>query len=365
MFFLYSGNSGSPIIARQTAPIFLIFVILGILIGFVLIVGILIKKYSKYLKSEKYIQKEQNRLTTKNDILKFCKIYNYDKSQIGILWEVCQIAQNKNIFYSIKSNTDVNDLFFSAYKLMKEKKLFTENKLELFFRTLFKTELIVAQTKKVLSTSQLPIDSIIFYISDEGEQYPFTVTKNIKDYFVVEIPAFLLDKPHKPKILVRSRFTFKTTDGLSYNLITRIIRYETTPENKNYLIIAHSDQLECQAQRHFKREFLQEKCNFAPLKVHKDEKDESKKYEFSEKFYEGKLSNISVGGCCIQTNLPIKDKQYISVSVPNMNINEKIVGIIRQTRRLPTGLFALHIQFLKISTKTKNQIYTFVYKYEL
>ena len=44
----------------------------------------------------------------------------------------------------------------------------------------------------------------------------------------------------------------------------------------------------------------------------------------------------------------IKEKQYIGVMLPDTGIEETIVGIIRRTRKLPTGKLALHIQFMQI-----------------
>ena len=79
----------------------------------------------------------------------------------------------------------------------------------------------------------------------------------------------------------------------------------------------------------------------------------------------GKLSNISAGGCCIQTDLPVKDKQYICVSLPSMGIKERLFGVIKNTRKLPTGLSTLHIQFVDISLESQNKIFTLVYKFEL
>ena len=192
-----------------------------------------------------------------------------------------------------------------------------------------------------------------------------TIVQNQKDFFVVEIPDFIYNSPRKPEKLTRSRFTFKTHDGLSYNLVTRIIRYNQANDGKYQMIISHTDQLESQAQRHFKREFFEMQCNFASVKENpKPGKNESK-YIVSETEYEGKLSNISAGGCCIQTTLPIKEKQLIGVILLDAGIDETIIGIIRRTRKLPTGILALHIQFLEISLEARNRIYTLVYKYEL
>ncbi len=322
-------------------------------------------RIKNYYKSEQYLEKERNRKTKYKDVLTLSKKNDLSSQDTAILWEVCRVTDCNNIIFFIKSNAEVNDLFHKAYELMKEKNLFTDQKMNDFFSCLFKLELIVAQTKKILSTRQIPVSSVIFYISAEGEQYPFTVTQNQKDFFTAEIPEFIFKSPRRPELLTRSRFTFKTSDGLSYNLVTRIIRYNEGNDGKFYMIISHSEQLESQAQRHFKREFFEKECFFSSVRVNENPKKGEDKFTISEKEYDGKLTNISAGGCCIQTSLPIKEKQYIAVHLPDTGIEEPIVGIIRRTRRLPTGMLALHIQFIDISLQARNRIYTLVYKYEL
>ncbi|MCR5188986.1 MAG: PilZ domain-containing protein [Treponema sp.] len=367
MFLLYGGGSGSPIEARQTAPIFLIILVLAIITAFVVLIAFLFKQIQNYKTSDKYISKEQNRKTKHSDVVKLCKINNFKPEDQSILWEVCQITDCTNILYLLKSNSDVTELFRQAYFTMKDKNLFTDIKMNNFFNCLYKLEMMVAQYKKLVSTQQFPLQSMVFYITDEGEQMPFTVVDNNKDFFTVEIPEFLYKTPRRPQLLIRSRFNFKTPDGLSYNFVSRIVRYDTNTEGVYKAVIAFTDKLECQAQRHFKREFMEEKCIFASVTPNPNAnvKKGEEPYKYSDKMYAGKLSNISGGGCCIQTKLPIKEKQHICVILPTMGIEEKIVGIIRRTRKLPSGLFALHIQFEKISMKTKNRIFTLVYKFEL
>lgn len=367
MFFLLGSTSGSPIEARQTHAGDLVIVLI-VLIVFAALLGIafiIFMRIKSYYKSEQYIEKERNRKTKLKDVQKLVKDNNLTQDDLNIIWEVCRITECNNILYSIKSNNEVNELFRTAYFIMKEKNLFTDEKMNTFFTCLFKLELIVAQTKKVLSTRQIPPNSIIFYISPEGEQYPFTVNINQKDFFTAEMPEFLYKSPRRPALLTRSRFTFKTADGLSYNLITRIIRYNEGNDGKFYMVISHSEQLECQAQRHYKRDFFEKECTFQAVKVNENSGKGEEKYILSDNEYAGKVTNISAGGCCIQTTLPIKEKQYIGVSLPDTGIDEVIVGIIRRTRRLPTGKLALHIQFLQISLAAKNRIHTLVYKYEL
>ena len=367
MLFLLGSGSGSPLEARVThrgdlALIVILLVIFAVILGIAFIVFMKIKNYYK---SEQYLEKERNRKTKYKDIQKLTKENDLSPQEAAILWDICRITQCSNILYSVKSNLEVNELFRNAYNIMKDQNLLTDQKMNDFFTCLFKLEMIVAQTKKVLSTRQIPPGSLIFYISDAGEQYPFNVTQNQKDFFTAEIPEFIYKTPRKPPLLTRSRFTFKTSDGLSYNLITRIIRYNEGNDGKYYMILSHSEQLECQAQRHFKREFFEKECTFKAVKVNPNPQKGQQKYSFSEKEYLGKMSNISAGGCCIQTTLPIKEKQHIGIILPDSGIEETLVGIIRRTRRLPTGKLALHIQFLDISIAAKNRIHILVYKYEL
>ena len=367
MFLLYSGGSGSPIEARQTAPIFLIILILLSIIAVVVLVAFLFNKIEKYKRSDKYLEKEMNRKTKRNDVTRLIRENNLKPEDFDIIWEVCQLTQANNIKFLLKTNADVLDLFRKAYFIMKEKNLFTDEKMNNFFNCLYRLEVMVAQSRKILSTQQIPLQSMIFYISNEGEQYPFTVIQNNKDFFTVEVPEFVFKSPRKPELLIRSRFNYKTSDGLSYNFVSRFIRYDTNEEGKYKAVIAFTDKLECQAQRHFKREFLKEKCIFSPVSINPNanQKKNEEKYIFSDKIYTGYISNISAGGCCIQTDLPIKENQHLCVILATMGINERIVGVIKKTRKLPTGLFALHIQFVKISMKSKNTIFTLVYKFEL
>lgn len=365
MFGNFSGGSGSLIEARKTAPILSIILILLTLVAFIFILFIIFKKITEYKNSDKYKEKETGRTTTRKDVNIYAKKNNLNSVDAAILWKVCNITKCTNINYLLKSNNSVQELFHNAYNLLKDANEFTDELLNDFFVCQYKIEMLVAEFKKLPSTKQIPISSVIFYISEIGEQYPFCVIQNAKDFFVVEVPEFIYSTERKPKTLVRNRFIYKTNDGLSYNFIARIIRYSETPDNKKLMIIAHTDQLSCQVQRHYKREFFEEDCYFSPIRINKNKVHTEDIYIYSEKKYKGKLTNISAGGCCIHTNLPIRENQHIGLKLTEHNIDEKIVGIIKRTSKLPNGLFALHIQFIHISLKAKNKIYTWVYKYEL
>lgn len=361
------GGSGSPLQARATAPVLLILLILLII---ALVLGLLFfisTQNAKYRKSEKYAKKFQNRITKKGDITTLAKQVNFNRQQTHLLLKICQITKFPNILFNLKTIQDVDDLFKNAYNLLKAEEYFTDESLNDFYTILYQLELMVAQRKKFSSTKQITVGSTISYISQRGIQYPFKLQENTRESMTLEIPDFMNNEKEKPQPLQKSRFTYKTPDGLTYNFIARVIRFDTTfkeGEKKHIVIVSHSEQLESQAQRHFKRDFTDQICTFCSLKFAEDKKTGKLLPIYSDKIYKGKLANISAGGCCIHTNLPVKERQSLSVSIQGYDI-WKVSGVIRKTRRLPGGKFALHIQFSNLPLATKNKIQGIIYKYEL
>lgn len=361
MFEYQAGNT--PIDARNSFPLGIFFLVLLIIALAIFLLYILISRKQKYLKSDEYKEKEKNRPTTHKDITKVVKENFLSKEQGEMLWEICSMCQTKNIIYQLKNNNELSDLFRNAYNVYKERKI-DDQKMFDFFTLLYKMETIVANNKAVPSTKFIPVSTVIFYISETGEQYPFPLVKNTEDGFYLEIPEFLFNSPRRPKILTRSRFTFKTNQGLSYNLVARVIRYDNNSPEKFYMIVGHSEDLTSQVQRHFKRDYFERNCTFSPVRYTKNT-DSEDSFASSTKENPGKLVNLSGGGCCIQTELPIKEGQNLAIKIPDLGFDEQIIGVIKKTRRLPVMGYAIHIQFLRISVKSQNRIFSLVYKYEI
>lgn len=354
----------SPLDARNSFPFGIFFLILGIIALFLVVLYILIKKRQEYLKSDKYKEKEKNRPTTRKDISFIEKEHNLTKEQGDMLWDICSMSNTKNILYQLKDNNEISELFKTAYDIYRQEDA-PEDKIFDFFILLYKIETIVAKNKAVTNTKFIPVSTVIFFLSDGGEQLPLTLVKNVDDGFYLEIPQFLFSSPRRPKILARSRFTFKTNQGLSYNFVARIMRYDNSTENQFYMVVGHTDNLTSQIQRHYKRDYFERDCSFSPIQINNNPTNEHDLYIFSSKKYSGKVTNLSAGGCCITTDMPIKEGQNLCVQIPDLNTNENIIGVIKKTRRLPVMGFAIHIQFLRISLKAQNRIFSLVYKYEI
>ncbi len=365
-------GSGSPIDARAGFPVGVY--IVGVILVAALVGGIwfLTKHILDYRKSDEYIQKQLERLTTQKDVKKFTEVNRLTPEMSSMLWTICKTLKLPNINYLIKVPETVAEKFREYYFLMKDHGA-TAEEIDLFFNLNFTLEKISAATKTLLSTKQFPLESIVFYLTHESEQCPFYVKANTADFISLEIPKFMYENPNlKPPLLERLRFITKAQNGMTYHFTSRAMRYQTNPDGKVMLIVKHSEDLANQAHRNSKREFLDTECLFSPAHlVHTLENEKKKNHNKEEDFvvrpkeYEGRLTNISSGGCCIKTNLPIKEKQYLSVIVPSLELHEHIIGIIRKTRKLIDNSYNLHIQFLKISLESKNRINSYAFKYEL
>lgn len=356
----YSAG-GSPLLARSNGAIYNVIIFALIIIGLVAVVYFIFKRLKASHQSAEWIEAEKTRVTKPQDVKKLCAENNFTKRDQDLLWEMCHACEFPNIYYSFHSMDKITELFFSYYNLLKEKG-YTEDKLFDFFTLRGKLEKARSHSSKLSSTKNILEDTTIFFINREREQFPFTLVKNDKNFLKLEIPGFFENYPHKPKELERILFTFKSTTGMTYNFVSRVIRYEKTGE-KLYMFIAHSHNLSSQAQRQYQREFINDACTFSSVNVISGKKQDE--YIASPKKFPAQLKNISAGGCCIHTKLPIKENQLLCVYFPSLGINEITIGQIKHTRKAGEGIYALHIQFIKINKAVMNQIFAFVYKFEL
>ena len=69
------------------------------------------------------------------------------------------------------------------------------------------------------------------------------------------------------------------------------------------------------------------------------------------------MTNISGGGCCISSTLPIKAGQLVSIDLPFADTNNNCIGKIINTRKSKSpGIYNLHIQFIDLPVEVQNTI---------
>ena len=358
-------NSGSLIHARNTFPVFAYALIAGVVICGIVVIWLQARSHAKYKKSDAYLEKQRTRPTTKADAKKMAEKYHLNSTEEELLFNICRINNVPNILFSISNDEILQSTLRNTYNIFKEKN-YSPEKFNEFFKLHYRLEMILAQTKLISSTHQFNTGTTIFYVTSTGEMYPLIIAENVSDYFSLEMPKALMDIRVKPDVLQKLNLIVKNKNSPTYYFTSRVIRYNETPSGKLHMILSHSETLTAQSQRQSKREFLDEKCKFCSATANPATEGNKITYSESPNIYDGLLSNISGGGCCIKTKLPIKEGQTLAVKLDSLGINETIIGIIRSTRKLSNlQTFALHIQFIDLPVHIQNKIFAYVYKYEI
>ena len=101
------------------------------------------------------------------------------------------------------------------------------------------------------------------------------------------------------------------------------------------------------------------------ISAEKQNNDTNKAFIPGEKKYPCKITNISGGGCCLSTKFPIKEGQYLFLTMPFINDKNTVLGKIVKTRNsMQEGLFNLHIHFEKIPLEIINKIQAEAHNFE-
>lgn len=352
----------SPLQARASGTFYIAILAGIVIIGIAAVIWLILRKISNNRNTPEWEEAERNRPTKLSDIKNLMKQYSFTSEEGNLIFDICKESSCPNIYYSIHNNSLIDDIFRNYYSVLKAQNA-TEQHFSDFYKLRHKMEVVIAQKSKISSTLLLPVNSKLFFITEDSEQFPFTIISNIKNGITLEIPEFMFNKERRPEELKQAKFMYKATNGITYLFLARPIRYEHK-DDKYFMVISHTSNLHSQAQRQFQREFVNSECFFSSC-TKKAEKDDVIFVPNANKIA-AKLVNISAGGCCIHCSLPIKEKQNICIYFPSLGIDENTIGVIRHTRIVPAkNLYALHIQFTQVTIEVQNKIYSFVYKYEL
>lgn len=353
-------QAGSSPLASRHNPVIYSAIFVGIIIIFIaIIIWFLLKKLDTLHQTEEWIEKQKDRPTKKSDVIKTARKYNFTDEETNLLWKICHKFKANNIFYNFKSSSFLYDLFFNGYQYFSE--INDQASLSNLFNLKFKIEKIIAESSLIKSSHLIPLQTKIFYLTHDSEKISFTLIKNHKDYLVLapkdEKQAF----KEKYEELTKMLFTFISSTGMHYGFVSRLIRYEQE-DDKQVIIISHPTELYIQAQRHFKRIRINEDGIFFSAKQNNDT---NKAFIPGEKKYPCKITNISGGGCCLSTKFPIKEGQYLFLTMPFINDKNTVLGKIVKTRNsMQQGLFNLHIHFEKIPLEIINKIQAEAHNFE-
>lgn len=354
---------GSPLAARQNPHIYLIIVFLIIFVGIVLLIYFISKIIKKNHSTPEYIALQRNKETSQKNVIALAKKLQLTQSAQTLLWDICKTTKAKNIFYSYTNEEYLNSIFKEYFLIKKSQNKAAKELLEIF-KLNFLIYKKVSLSKNISSSKSIPINSTLSFPTKTGIIYQFKLEKNETNGLYLSVPENITDQTKdKPEPLAKIAMLFTLQNKQQYALVTRVIQY-TNINDKKYIVLSHSNTIYPQNRRSSKRFDVDKKCTFSAVEISTN-KDGNKVFTPKENKYEGKITNLSEGGCKLLTDMPIKQKQFIHLNFPVLNITESVYGQIVETKtNYNTNLFAVHIMFKNISAESKVNILSDLYRYE-
>ena len=341
--------------------------IFSLIIMFLLVINLIFGKNIKNNSSRKINPKKATKVS---DINKISNIYNLTLEQKKLLINICKKKTIPNLEVNFHSENFCNNFFMTQYyDIRKNANNLSEDEIENQISVLFALRQKIENAKKQLSNLSssiaIPEGHTLFLYNNEKEVFYAEILKNTKENIYISIPKSSLGVTIELEPLSKITFYYQTTSGTAYIFESRVVRYENQ-EEKNILVITHSNNLRCYQRRQYKRIDINKTCTFSAVKTTSlaNGKDVNIKYEPLEKKHLGKLLEISAGGCSISTNLNIKEKQYIFIEFElDDKSKDTVVGLIVDTETTVGNSYVLHIVFVNINKKTRNKIFSKVYEY--
>lgn len=351
-------SHGQPLMARQNKSVYLIVVVAAIIVAVFFIFRYIMWLIKDKKTTPEWIAAQKKRVTTKKDVDKLAEKIKLTKDEAQLLWSICKNTKAQNIFYLAEDNEAVDAIFKAEYLSMKERGEDPKVMLMLF-RLRHKIDQEIAAGVPITSTNALSEDIRFNCCLNSGQQVSCTLKRKTQEGMLLEIPQQLYDSADRPPELSKAIFTFNYPSITRYEFTARIVRYEAGLSGKPGMFISHSNDLKISAKRGSRRIDYLKKAVFYAVAI--TEENSHKKYTKKEKAYDCALLNISGGGCCVASALPIKENQFIALDIPINGGTIPTVGRIVETRRLDQNKFALHIAFAQIAPKAQAEIYALTY----
>lgn len=357
-----NGATGSPLAARQTALPYTVMAAALIGLGVVFLLWLLWRIWQKRKESPEYIEAQKNRPTTIKDIQALAKKISLTRQEALLLLNICLKQKARNIFYLWNDDEYINGLFREEFLRLRQKG--AESDINELFMLRTRLEKISNSLKNIPSSHNIPEGQSLSLPASGGRVYKFKIVKNDQDSMTLEMPPNFEGTEFQPKPLDKIVMTFMSKRDILYVLSTRVIRFQHGSGGNGEMVIRHSSAVSMQNRRQYKRVNVGNQCSFSAVEEKTGKRGEVS-YAPKENKYEGKLADISAGGCMIQTKLPIKrdQKLWIRISLPDKPEFEAIGLIVSAQKNNETEVFSLHISFIEIPPESKNDIFAFVYKY--
>jgi hypothetical protein len=217
--------------------------------------------------------------------------------------------------------------------------------------------------KGIASTKDIPIGAKLRVGVEGYGIFTVKVNRNVEEYLGVSVPLLPPGKmvPWSKKKVNGSYW--KDNDA-SYSFSTKVTNVIVEDEVHS-ICMKHTDRIVRVQKRRHPRKSIRLPILFSRVRIVKD--GEKKKAVVDNKdSHWGTIEDISVGGCSVETAIPIDKNNYVKMQF-ELREEYKVVafGKVKRIERNPARkTWIMHIQFTKIDKRHKNEIFAILYNYQ-
>ena len=224
---------------------------------------------------------------------------------------------------------------------------------------LFATRNIIELRGGAVATSSHQVPEKAAALLTVGEaNYPVKVISSHGDTLVVENPKTNTGTLVHFTKGSKANLSFFTKSVKGYVVETRILSSAASISGP-VLQLAHSGQIKRLSSRRFRRREANISAYFFLVQIDTG----SKKMTVDKQKHSGHITDISIGGCSLKTNVPVRTGQKLKVEFTlGDDTTAAALGEVLRTNRSGMNTI-MHIKFLKVPRKSLNSINVLVYQY--
>ncbi|UCB46529.1 MAG: PilZ domain-containing protein [Spirochaetota bacterium] len=217
--------------------------------------------------------------------------------------------------------------------------------------------------KGIATTKDIPVGAKLRVGVENYGTFPANVNRNVDEYLGIGVPIHPQGKM-VPWSKQKVKCSYWKDDDASYNFDTKVI--DVIVENEVHSIcLKHTDKIVRVQKRRHPRKSMSLPVIYSRIKIIQEEGKKKAVVDRKDSHW-GTILDISVGGCSIETQIPIDKNNYVKTQF-DLREEYKIVAfgkVMRIERNPGRKTWIMHIKFTKIDKKHKNEIFAVLYNYQ-
>ena len=306
---------------------------------------------------------------SKGVLRKAAATYGLDQAQTHLLEHIFKKAQVTNPELAL-ANAEVLDRHFKRGIRDIESTSDTEAEADenkaLLFSIRATVDSVLGSGTKMVSTRKLPDGQAAVLTGPKGETYPIRIMSAKGDRLLADAPRSSIGAPLRFPRGTRLGVSFYSKTSQGYRFDTKVQGMTESPRGL-ILELSHSDRVAPLPNRGHRRREVSIACYFALVQILQRAQGKKTVREtiVDDRKSMGTIVDISAGGCAIKSSAAVRTGEYLKIEFDD-DRGKTLAAFGRIVRTNKTGGIGgiMHIQFLKTTRKTLNNIYAVVYGYE-